>query len=175
MNKTVEMKRQLSSHQGFTLVELMIALIIISILMAMAIPVYQEYTRRSDVAKTQQEMLKIAEQLERHKARNFSYRGFNANYLYTNSAGTLSTEFDTANQKLNFPLSQTKKFEINIVDSMAGNPVLTDNTALGQNWVIQATSMDARNFNLLLTSTGIRCKNKNTITYTDCSTDGENW
>lgn len=175
MNKTVEMKRQLSSHQGFTLVELMATLIIISILMAMAIPVYQEYTRRSDVAKTQQEMLKIAEQLERHKARNFSYRGFNANYVYRNAGGAISPEFNVSEQKISFPLAKTKKFEINIVDGMVGNPVLIDNASLGQNWAIKATSMDARNFNLLLTSTGIRCKNKNTITYTDCSSDGESW
>ena len=175
MDKPVEIKGQFSYHQGFTLVEMMISLFIISILMAIVIPSYQQYERRSSLARAQQEMLKIAEQLERHKARNFTYRGFNANYLYKDSAGTVSTEFNATTQRLNFPLAQTKKFEIVIVDSMNTNPLLTSNDALGQNWAIRATSMDARNYNLLLTSTGIRCMNKSTITYANCSTDGETW
>ena len=61
--------------KGFTLIELMIVLVIVAIFAAIAIPSYQEYARRADVSMVQQEMQKIAEQLERHKSKNFTYRG----------------------------------------------------------------------------------------------------
>ena len=49
---------------GFTLIELMMVLAMIAIFMALAIPSYQEYVRRADASMVQQEMQKIAEQLE---------------------------------------------------------------------------------------------------------------
>ena len=74
--------------KGFTLIELMIVLVIVAIFAAIAIPSYQEYARRADVSMVQQEMQKIAEQLERHKSKNFTYRGFDPNYIYDVPAGT---------------------------------------------------------------------------------------
>jgi type IV pilus assembly protein PilE len=47
----------------------MVVLVIIAIFTAIAIPSYQEYARRADVSMVQQEMQKIAEQLERHKSK----------------------------------------------------------------------------------------------------------
>ena len=67
---------------GFTLIELMLVLVLIAIFMVIAIPSYQEYVRRADASVVQQEMQKIAEQLARHKAKNFTYRGFDPAYIY---------------------------------------------------------------------------------------------
>ena len=43
--------RAQQTHQGFTLIELMIVIAILGILMAIALPAYQEYTTRARVAE----------------------------------------------------------------------------------------------------------------------------
>ena len=162
-------------HQGFTLVEIMIALVIMSILLAVAIPSYNAYGRKAALGSAQQEMLKLAEQLERHKARNFSYKGFNAAYLYRDQNGGLVSGFTPANQTISFPIGKPQKFRITIVDGMASNPLLTANASLGQTWAIRAISDDARNYHLLLTSTGIQCKTLNALAAYDECDGGESW
>lgn len=155
-------------NQGFTLIELMVVVVVIAILATIAIPSYQQYARRAVAAQAQQEMEKMAEQLQRHKARNFSFKGYNANYLYTGG-----TSFNATTQTL----IVNPKYTLTIVDNMAGNPLLTAETSTGQGWAIRALSSDAKNFSFLLTSTGIHCKNKTSanISYSNCGTETEGW
>lgn len=167
----------LKFNQGFTLIELMIVLIIIAILSAIAVPSYQLYARRTIAAQVQQEMQKLAEQLERHKSRNFSYKGFNAQYLY-NATGT--APFNGTTQTLTLPLNTTGtsiRYTLTIVDGVSTNPLLTASTAKGQSWAIKAESTDIQNYSLLMTSGGVRCQNKTTanISYAVCGTGGESW
>lgn len=160
---------------GFTLIELMIVVMIIAMLTAIAIPSYQMYARRANAAAAQQEMQKLAEQLERHRSRNFSYRGFNPQFLY-NSTGNVP--FNATTQTLTLPLNGTVvTYTLTIVDSMTGNPMLTDSTAIGQGWAIKAVSTDVKNFSLLMNSLGTKCKNVSStiITYTACGAGGESW
>ncbi len=157
--------------EGFTLIELMVVVVIVAIFAAIAIPSYQEYARRAIAAQAQIEVQKLAEQLERHKSKNFSYKGFNARYLYPTPPSPRLDSFDDTKQELILPLeSAHPKYVITIVDAGVGNPLLTATTALGQNWVIQAVSSDTRNFSFLVASNGVRCKNKTlaNITYTGC-------
>ncbi|MFW2161139.1 type IV pilin protein [Acinetobacter beijerinckii] len=169
-------------NQGFTLIELMIAVVIVAVLAAIAIPSYQVYARRASAAEAQQEMQKLAEQLERHKSRNFSYRGFNPQFLY-NATGT--TPFNAMTQVLTVPVAPntTTRYTLTIVDGMTGNPLLTSSTATGQSWAINAIPVSTGYDALLMTSRGIRCKKKYAIAndlvsinaYTGCGTTGENW
>lgn len=156
-------------NQGFTLIELMVVVVIIAIFAAIAIPSYRHFVLRANMAEAQQEMQKLAEQLQRYKARNFSYKGFNASYLYPSNS-----TFDASSQTLNF----NSKYTITLVDSMDGNLLLTDESASGQGWAIKAISQDTGNFSLLLTSVGMSCKNmtKENIDYDSCGTEGsEDW
>jgi type IV pilus assembly protein PilE len=82
----------------------MIAVVIVAVFGSNSNSNYQVYTRRASAAEAQQEMQKLAEQLERHKSRNFSYRGFNPQFLY-NATGT--TPFNAMTQVLTVPVAQT--------------------------------------------------------------------
>src|SRR5690606_31427692 len=105
-----------NNKKGFTLIELMVVIVIVAILAAIAIPSYQQYIRRSHLAQVQQEMLKLSEQLERHKAKNFSYKGFNAAYLYADKSGNVSPNFNTVDQEIILPLdSFNPSYKISIV------------------------------------------------------------
>lgn len=62
------------SSTGFTLIELVIAVAIVGILSAIAIPMYSEYTDRAKRADAMQALLSAAAAMERFKAaNNFSY------------------------------------------------------------------------------------------------------
>lgn len=146
------------NKNGFTLIELMVVVVIVAIFAAIAIPSYQTYVRRAEASQAQQEMQKIAGLLERHKARNFSYKGY----------------------ALITPTVRTYSFQLKEVNMLNGTEVVKDLTATdasGRSWVLKATTTDAKNFNYLLTSSGVRCKNTTAanVTYMGCGTGGEAW
>lgn len=61
-------------QRGFTLTELMIALAIIAILSAIAIPTYNNYQLRSHRTQAMADLAACAQALERHYTLNFSYQ-----------------------------------------------------------------------------------------------------
>ncbi|ENX60342.1 MULTISPECIES: type IV pilin protein [Acinetobacter] len=151
---------------GFTLIELMITVAIVAIIAAIAIPSYDTYIRRADLSTAQQEMLKVAELLEKHRARNFSYDGFVLKGTATNQGAYYSVPSAT-NTTLLLPLTATsanQKFTLS----------LTVNT---QAWSLKAVSQSPRNYSLLLTSTGLKCKTKTAanITTSSCGNETEDW
>jgi type IV pilus assembly protein PilE len=143
-------------NSGFTLIELMIVVVIVAIFAAIAIPSYQMYIRKAEAAQAQQEMLRVANLLEQHKARNFNYRGFNLN-----------------NQSLVVP----KTYSFELVDASDTSKLLTAADAVGQAWIMKVVTTNPENFNFLLNSSGMRCKNKakDNVTYTVCGRGEESW
>ena len=177
---TCKASRGRGQSKGFTLIELMVVVVIVAIFTAIAIPSYQEYARRADVSMVQQEMQKIAEQLERHKSKNFTYRGFDPNYIYDVPAGTPLNS-------VTLPRGATGsaiKYTITIRDAEDPTKLLTDASIppviRARAWAMKAEGSDTRNYDLLMTSTGLRCKNKtkSLVTYTGCgsvSAGREEW
>lgn len=159
---TFTIKRRL---KGFTLIELMIVVFVVSIIAAIAYPSYQAQIRRAAESLAQQEMLKIAEQLERHRNKNFTYKDFDPKYMYGETSDMV---------EITLPRGKTGnaiKYNLTIRDSGDTSKLLTEiDENGGRGWAIMASSSDNRNYNLLLTSKGIRCKNKSNelVTYEGC-------
>jgi type IV pilus assembly protein PilE len=145
---------------GFTLIELMVVVVIVAIFAAIAIPSYQEYVRRSVASQAQQEMQRLATLLDRHKARNFSYQKFATTNVTLPVGATGSTI----------------KYTLTVKDGDNSSLDLTDDVASGRNWAIKAVASDPKNYNYLITSTGLRCKSK-TATLVDfsCENGSEPW
>lgn len=150
-------------NQGVTLIELMIVLVIIAIFASIAIPSYQRYTQRATASAAKSEILKLAERLEQHKSRNFTYRGFNTTSVTLARGG----------------------YTIQITDDTTTGNLLTDSATNGQTWVIRATTTDSRNFNFIAKNSGLRCQSLTasavdndcggTTTCNTCEANSETW
>lgn len=153
-----------SYSKGFTLIELMVVVAVVAILATIALPSYRVYVLRADASRAEQEIQQISIQLNRHKSRNFNYKGF-----ATGAATPVILPMGATGNAV--------KYTITVRDGDDTTKLLTDPTALGQNWVIRAEASDPNNFTYLFGSNGVRCKNKttNNVTYTACGTGGEPW
>lgn len=159
-------------HKGFTLIELMTVVLIVAFLAAIALPVYDRNIRASNAAAAQQEIQRLAEQLERHRARNFNYRNFDPNYIYGVTGALTSITLPRGASGSNI------KYTVTIRDGESTGVLLTDASANGRVWAIMATSSDNKNYNFLMRSDGLRCKklvSGGAINYTNCGTGAENW
>lgn len=164
-----------TNQQGFTLLEIMTVVTMVAILAAFALPSYQEYARRNVRVAAQQEILKLAELMERHKSRNFSYKGFAPADFY----GAANVRASSGDVQIDLPLGATGsqvQYTLTLLDPDA-NKALQETTATGMRWAIKATpptaGIHAINPNLLANSSGLRCMTRNTLpSYNSCGTTG---
>ena len=70
-------------HDGFTLIELMITIVIIGILAGIALPAYQNSVRKSHRSAAQAEMLDIANREQQYLLANRSYTATLSNLGYS--------------------------------------------------------------------------------------------
>jgi type IV pilus assembly protein PilE len=62
-------------NRGFTLIEMMIAVAVLAILAAVAIPIYERYSNRAYRSEAMADLLDCAQALERRASVSFSYEG----------------------------------------------------------------------------------------------------
>lgn len=170
----------------------MVVVVIIAVLAAIAYPSYTQYIERKDLAVAKQDALRIASELERFKSKNFSYKGFDATFIYP--------DYDNTTGELVLPVGSTAsdaKYLLTLIDTdvkkpltvvMSGGSETTDSKSIkGLKWAMKVErAVDANtlpkqpnNYDLLLTSEGVRCMTKTSDVvkdYTDCgSTGAEQW
>lgn len=83
--------------QGFTLIELILVIAVISILAGIAFPAYQDYVQRTRRAVAQSTLLEIVQAKERFHTANNTYAGSpclgNANYYVVSCTNDTATTF----------------------------------------------------------------------------------
>lgn len=146
----------MNDQHGFTLIELMIVVVIIALLAVIAIPSYQQYILRNNAKTAEARMLEIAQDLERYKSRNFSYRGYSPTSVAVGDP-----------VKYNISISGIASIDQDGKEQTAN---LADN---GAGWVMKAESVDIKNYTYLFNSLGMKCRNKTASKVTNLGCGGE--
>lgn len=89
------------SHRGFTLIELMITVVIASILMTIAFPMYLHQIRESRRTDARSALLDLASREERYYAMNNVYTNSASNLGYTGWPQTVGSGYYQVNQPTN--------------------------------------------------------------------------
>ncbi len=69
-------RQKLAEHRGFTLIELMIVVAVVAILVAIAIPAYNDQVRKSRRGQAKADIVELAQRAERFHTINNTYVGF---------------------------------------------------------------------------------------------------
>jgi len=179
------MRTYKKNAHGFTLIELMIIVSIVAILAAIAIPSYRRYMVANAERETQAKMLQLQIQLERWRARSFSYQGFVPEVVNSND-NSVSYSYDEADNKTIYVPdgsdANTHRYAITLVDGAnTGSSLVATGVVTGRTWKMLATpnttGITSTAHYMVLTSKGLSCQNITSIDISsaDCGTGQEKW
>ena len=122
-------------NSGFSLVELMIAVAILAIVAAVAMPIDNQYTMRTYRTEAQADLLNCAQGMERYAAMNFDYEGADAEF----AAGNICNPQAVRQNRYNFAVvvendGDTFTLTASPINMMADDGVLTYDSAGNRGW-----------------------------------------
>ena len=159
----------MKNNTGFTLLELMVSVLIIGVLMAMAVPQYNNYINRSNRTAMQADLMRIASALERVRAVQLSYA--NAKLTDTNIYGSAVYPIGSTGAKVLYNLTLG-------VSNGAATAVTADaDGALTTTWEISAVpaNRQAKDGMMKLNSLGQSCWNKGNATSCNVTDTAQSW
>jgi type IV pilus assembly protein PilE len=124
--------------RGFTLIELMIAVAILAIVAAIALPLYNQYSMRTYRAEAQADLMACAQALERFAAMNFNYDGAEAAYAAGNLCDPMSVRNGRYAIALDVQDDDANRFTLTATPAnpgpMAGDGIMTYDEAGTRAW-----------------------------------------
>ena len=162
-----------NNNQGFTLLELMIAVVVLTVLAMIAIPMYQAYVARADQAQAQAQMLMLAERLENYRSRQLNYAGFEAEYESATEPGVIYLPRGSD--------ATQYRYKIQLLD--LNQPHSLQQSVIGQGWKMIATPQQfgsrvlRESPSYLLSSRQQQCATLSLLSSTaqDCGQDAQTW
>jgi len=168
-------------YKGFTLVELLIVITIVGILAAIAFPSYNRYSQRAARAEAQSQMLQLAGDLERWRAKTLSYTGFTPDSGYAAVAGSLvaGSLVTVTGATIYLPIGSTSanyRYQIALLDGTRTAALTSTDIRAGQGWIMIAqpntsNSILSRASRLVLSSQGLRCLTDDAVSDTTMKTN----
>ena len=157
----------MKNNTGFTLLELMVSVLIIGILMAMAVPQYNNYINRSNRTAMQADLMRIASALERVRAVQLTYA--NAKLTDANIYGSAVYPVGSAGTKVLYNLT--------LGPSNGASTVQTVSADITTTWEISAVpaNRQAKDGMMKLNSLGQSCWNKGNATSCNVTDTTQSW
>jgi type IV pilus assembly protein PilE len=155
------------NNTGFTLLELMVTVLIVGILVAMAVPQYNNYIDRSNRAAMQADLMRIASALERVRAVQLTYA--NAKLTDANIYGSAVYPVGSSGTKVLYNLT--------LGPSNSASTAATASADITTTWEISAApaNRQAKDGMMKLNSLGQSCWNKGNATSCNVTDATQSW